>query len=68
AVLEFVPSEDRLGPAFASLFALNMLVHTAAGDAYTFSELQRMLRDAGFGSCEIHSLPPGPQSLVVARK
>ena len=68
AVLEFVPSEDRLGPAFASLFALNMLVHTAAGDAYTFSELQRMLRDAGFGSCEIQSLPPGPQSLVIASK
>ena len=66
AVLEFVPNEDRLAPPFASLFALNMLVHTPAGDAYTFSDLQRMLRDAGFGPCEIHPLPPGPQSLVVA--
>ncbi|HUJ40615.1 MAG TPA: methyltransferase [Candidatus Acidoferrales bacterium] len=68
AVLEFVPEEDRLAPAFASLFALNMLVHTPAGDAYTFSDLQAMLRNAGFPACEIHALPPGPQSLVVARK
>lgn len=68
AVLEFVPQEDRLAPPFASLFALNMLVHTPSGDAYTFSDLQRMLYNAGFGSCEIHPLPPGPQSLVVARR
>jgi SAM-dependent methyltransferase len=67
AVLEFVPGEDRLSPPFASMFALNMLVHTPAGDAYTFSALERMLRNAGFGPCEMHALPPGPQSLVISR-
>ncbi len=68
AVLEFVPGDDRLSPPFAAMFALNMLVHTAAGDTYTFPDLERMLRNAGFGPGELHSLPPGPQSLVIARK
>ena len=68
AVLEFVPDEDRLAPHFAVMFAMNMLVHTASGDAYTFAELASMLRDAGFASAERHPLPPGPQTLVVAAK
>lgn len=68
AVLEFVPGEDRLSPPFAALFALNMLVHTPGGDTYTFPDLERMFRNAGFGPCELHALPPGPQSLVISRK
>jgi 2-polyprenyl-3-methyl-5-hydroxy-6-metoxy-1,4-benzoquinol methylase len=68
AILEFVPNADRLAPEFAVLFALNMLVHTPAGDAYTQAELQRMLQDAGFASIEFHPLPPGPQTLAIARK
>ncbi len=68
ATLEFVPNEDRLSPEFAALFALNMLVHTPAGDAYTFAELERMFRNAGFGPSEWHALPPGPQGVVITRK
>jgi len=68
AALEFVPDEDRTSPPFAALFSLNMLVHTPGGDAYTLAELERMFRNAGFGACEFHSLPPGPQSLVIAPK
>jgi len=67
AILEFVPGDDRLSPPFAAMFALNMLVHTPAGDTYTFPDLERMLRNAGFGPGELHPLPPGPQSLVVSR-
>jgi ubiquinone/menaquinone biosynthesis C-methylase UbiE len=68
AILEFVPNEDRLAPDFAVMFAMNMLVHTPAGDAYTYKELDRMLQNAGFPSSELHPLPLGPQSLVIARK
>ena len=66
--LEFVPNEDRLGPELAVMFALNMLVHTPGGDAYTYAELERMFRNAGFSSCEVHPLPPGPQSVLIARR
>ena len=68
ATLEFVPGVDRIAPPFAAMFALNMLVHTPAGDAYTFPELERMFRNAGFGACELHPLPPGPQSVVITSK
>ena len=68
AILEFVPNEDRLAPEFPVLFSLNMLVHTPSGDAYTFSELQRMTQSAGFQSCVPHPLTPGPQTLLVATK
>jgi len=68
ATLEFVPNEDRLSPEFAAMFALNMLVHTPAGDAYTFTELERMFRNSGFGASEWHPLPPGPQGVVITSK
>jgi hypothetical protein len=68
AALEFVPGVDRVTPPFAAMFALNMLVHTPAGDAYTFPELERMFRNTGFGPCELHPLPPGPQSVVITSK
>jgi len=68
ATLEFVPGVDRVTPPFAAMFALNMLVHTPAGDAYTFPELERMFRNAGFGPCALHPLPPGPQSLILTQK
>ncbi len=66
AALEFVPDENRTSPPFAALFSLNMLVHTPAGDAYTYPELERMFLSAGFASCELHPLLPGPQSVLIA--
>src|SRR6185369_2508977 len=42
--LEFVPNEDRVSPPVAAEFSLMMLGNTPAGDAYTFSELDRMFR------------------------
>ena len=68
AVLEFVPDEDRLAPDYSVFFAMNMLVHTQAGDAYTLSELDRMLESAGFSSIEAQPLLPGPQTLILATK
>jgi hypothetical protein len=67
AVLEFVPNEDRLGPPLAAGFAITMLAGTPGGDAYTFSELSAMLRDAGFSEVVRYDLP-GPQTLVVAMR
>src|SRR5579872_5383513 len=65
--LEFVPNEDRVSPPAAAAFSLMMLGSTAAGDAYTFSEFDRMFRNAGFSSSQIHALP-GPEKVIVSQK
>jgi ubiquinone/menaquinone biosynthesis C-methylase UbiE len=65
---EFVPNEDRISPAVAASFSLTMLATTPSGDAYTFSELDRMFRNAGFSSNELHALPPTFQQVVISHK
>jgi len=65
-IIEFVPNEDRVTPPPAASFSLIMLGTTPEGDAYTFSEYQRMLADAGFRDPELHPLPPTAESAVVA--
>ena len=67
ATLEFVPNEDRISPPMAAAFALTMLGSTAAGDAYTFSELKSMYDEAGLNSVTAHPLPTGPQTVVLGR-
>lgn len=66
--LEFVPNEDRVSPPSAARFALIMLGQTKGGDAYTFVEFQRMFRAAGFQRCEIRSLEPSPERMILAQR
>jgi ubiquinone/menaquinone biosynthesis C-methylase UbiE len=66
--LEFVPNEDRVSPAVPATFAMMMLGVTPAGDAYTFSEYDRMFQKAGFSRSEIHPLATSPESLIVSHK
>jgi 2-polyprenyl-3-methyl-5-hydroxy-6-metoxy-1,4-benzoquinol methylase len=66
--LEFVPNEDRISPPDAAAFSLMMLGSTASGDAYTFSELDQMFKNAGFARSEIHPLPPAIQHVVISEK
>ncbi len=65
-IVEFVPDDDRSGPADAVRFALVMLAGTPGGDAYTFAEYQTMLGNAGFGHMTIHDLVPSPARVVIA--
>ncbi len=67
AALEFVPNEDRISPPMAAAFSLTMLLNTVAGDAYTFSELERMYRSAGLGDITAQPLPAGPHTVVLGR-
>jgi len=67
-LLEFVPNEDRVSPAMPAGFSLTMLTTTDAGDAYTFSEFERMLRNAGFAHSTLHPVPGPPQCVIVAEK
>jgi len=68
ATLEFVPNDDRVTPVESAGFSLVMLASTPSGDAYTFAELDRMARNAGFARNEIHALLPGPQHLIISHK
>jgi hypothetical protein len=65
ATVEFVPNDDRVSPPAAAVFSLTMLVHTDGGDAYTFKELDRMFREAGFGKSRLIEIPPAPQPLIL---
>jgi hypothetical protein len=45
-----------------------MLAGTPGGDAYTFAEHQRMLRNAGYSSVENHPLLPTFFNVVIGKK
>jgi SAM-dependent methyltransferase len=66
-VAEFVPDDDRAGPPMPLIFAVNMLLHTDEGDAFTFAEIAGWLRDAGF--TDVRRLEaPAPSPLILATK
>jgi len=65
ATLEFVPNDDRVSPPMAAGFSLTMLTSTGSGDAYTFSQLEAMLREAGFSNIEAHPIPQSPHTVVT---
>jgi ubiquinone/menaquinone biosynthesis C-methylase UbiE len=65
--LEFIPNEDRISPPRTAAFSLNMLLQTPAGDAYTESELFRMLNAAGFGAHAVVPVPKSPEKVIVSR-
>lgn len=68
-ITEFVPNADRVSPPIAAAFSLVMLANTEQGDAYTFPELERMCRNAGFDDVKLTELQPaGFQSLITARR
>jgi ubiquinone/menaquinone biosynthesis C-methylase UbiE len=67
AIADMLPNEDRSGPLFPLLFALNMLVHTTEGDTFTFAEYDQWLREAGFRDARLLEVP-APSPLVLATR
>jgi 2-polyprenyl-3-methyl-5-hydroxy-6-metoxy-1,4-benzoquinol methylase len=67
ATLEFVPNDDRITPPMAASFSMTMLGTTPQGDAYTFKELESMLKEAGFEKNETIDVPFSPQRLIVSQ-
>jgi len=57
-IKDFIMDNDRSGPAFGLIFALHMLVHTPAGDTYTYDEIKSWTDRAGFRNGKIVSLTP----------
>jgi len=66
--LEFVPNEDRVAPPMAAAFSLIMLAETDAGDAYTFSQYEKMFGNAGFLKTTLHPVPDMPQQVLLSEK
>jgi ubiquinone/menaquinone biosynthesis C-methylase UbiE len=66
--LEFVPNDDRISPPEAAFFSMIMLGSTPHGDAYTFTEFDRMFRNAGFARSEHVRLEQSPESVIVSYK
>ena len=49
------------------IFAVNMLLHTTAGDTFTFAEIADRLKEAGFVNQRFLE-GPAPSPLVLARR
>jgi ubiquinone/menaquinone biosynthesis C-methylase UbiE len=66
--VEFIPNEDRISPAPMAEFCLIMLATTPAGDAYVFSEYDRMFRHAGFGDSSMQDIPASNERVIITKK
>ncbi len=62
-VKDFFLEDNRLEPAFAAQFSVNMLAMTAGGKSYTLTETLELLKETGFG--EFSSIPVAKGSQVV---
>jgi SAM-dependent methyltransferase len=66
AIAEFVPNPDRVSPPTPAAFSMMMLATTPEGDAYTFEEIEKMSKDAGFSRVEMVQTPLGIDQMIVA--
>ena len=67
AIAEFLVNADRTGPVGGLMFALNMLVNSENGDAYSFEEIESCLSAAGFVDVRTVDVQD-PSSLILATK
>jgi ubiquinone/menaquinone biosynthesis C-methylase UbiE len=52
AIVDMIPNDERTGPPFPLIFAVNMLINTEEGGTYTLAEYTNWLNDAGFARVE----------------
>ena len=65
-VQDFIMEPEKTAPRAGALFALNMLVGTAAGSTYSELEYASWLREAGFGDVRRVRFPGQPSGLMIA--
>jgi hypothetical protein len=66
---QFLLDEDRAGPVEATTFSLQMLLYTDSGEAYSWGEIQALLKEAGFMEPTRRLISPQrPYWLVIAHK
>ncbi|MDR2301801.1 MAG: methyltransferase domain-containing protein [Deltaproteobacteria bacterium] len=61
AIQDLYVDNDLTGPVTPALFSLNMLVNTIGGQAYTFAQVEDLMKKAGLSDIGLASakLPPG---------
>ncbi|WP_329374951.1 class I SAM-dependent methyltransferase [Streptomyces sp. NBC_01483] len=64
-ICDYVVDDDRSGPAFPLIFALEMLLKSNQGGTWRRADYHDWLVKAGFEDVSFHSTPPA--TLVVAR-
>lgn len=65
-IAEMISNNERSGPPFAQLFAINMFLFTEQGCVFTEAELEQMLTDCGFTALtRPNSKYWGPESPVI---
>ena len=65
---DFLLNDDHVTPVNSSIFAINMLVNTASGRTYTWSEVEKWLSAAGFVDIVENSAIQGPAGIITAIK
>jgi SAM-dependent methyltransferase len=66
-IQDYIMSENRTKPEQGAFFALNMLVRTEAGDAYTEREVRDLMREAGLSRIARINIPFAT-ALIVGKK
>jgi ubiquinone/menaquinone biosynthesis C-methylase UbiE len=64
---EFVLDDGKASPLYPALFALNMLISTPEGNAYTKGELTGWLKEAGYSEISYHPTH-GPSTFIIGCK
>lgn len=65
---DFFLDDTRTQPAFAARFSVNMLVSTAGGRSYSFSEMEEILTRAGFGAFRRIEVGVASALLIATKK
>ena len=66
-IKDFLLENDRSGPAYGLIFALHMLVHTPAGNTYTFADVALWTDAAGFEPGRTVSITPQTRLWICDR-
>ena len=64
----FFLNEDKISPEYSVQFAIEMLINTEKGKAYTHNEIQSLIKKSQFKEIERVDEIPGPATLYIAKK
>ena len=67
-IAEFIPTDDRKGPALSMLFGINMMLNTLDGDVYTMKDYRGWLKEAGCKTVKVIRNAAAPSPLILATK
>ena len=67
-IVDLFLNDNRAGPYHAAMFSLTMLLFTATGRTYTFSETEKLLGQCGFANFKRFKLDQGSAIIQAVKK